>query len=384
MKRLNRSWLAVDLWDVNVLGHRPPTGPARRLAGHVSGDPAGDLHLRDRAGAGVVLGSAALSLLFILFGSTARHDVLSFVAVLALAYFVVTVGSAMQRRHPRLAATTAACAALAIVWIARYDAGQSGRVLVVLYGPILLGAVYFAPRAVAGWQVVAVAVVEAIFATSSAAPSPWLAWIAISGTSAVVVLVATALRERIQALLAELDHAATTDALTGLQNRRAIDVELALRLESAQRVSVILGDLNGFKGLNDRDGHQAGDAALVRVGQLFDAIAPEGAVVGRLGGDEFVVLVNGYSQGELAALATSLVDGTANEFDGKGLTLSVGIAMAPADGTTPDALLRAADRGLYAAKARHYGAAGAERRAGDDRQSPSVTVGRCHTSGSLY
>ena len=106
------------------------------------------------------------------------------------------------------------------------------------------------------------------------------------------------LRAQVKALserLAEAERLADQDALTPLLNRRAFMREVQRAIAVARRheipASVIYFDLDGFKGVNDRYGHAAGDAALVAVGERLLAEVRESDVVGRLGGDEFAVLL---------------------------------------------------------------------------------------------
>jgi diguanylate cyclase (GGDEF)-like protein len=145
----------------------------------------------------------------------------------------------------------------------------------------------------------------------------------------------------------------THDSLTGLLNRRGFDQALA-RLDPATRTgSVLLLDLDGFKAINDLLGHAMGDAALMAVAARLADTVRDGGDVARLGGDEFAVLtqpgvrVGTLARRILAALAAPIV------VDGQTLRVgtSIGIARFPADGATPEAMLRAADAALYAAKA---------------------------------
>ena len=106
------------------------------------------------------------------------------------------------------------------------------------------------------------------------------------------------LRAEVQGLterLAEAERLADRDTLTPLLNRRAFMREVQRAIAVARRhgapASVIYFDLDGFKGVNDRYGHAAGDAALVAVAERLLAEVRESDVVGRLGGDEFAVLL---------------------------------------------------------------------------------------------
>jgi len=161
------------------------------------------------------------------------------------------------------------------------------------------------------------------------------------------------LRER------ELLHAlAHTDALTGLPNRRGLQqaLQAALPGASAQRLqAVFLMDLDGFKAVNDRLGHDAGDLLLQEVARrLRDAL--RGAdVVARLGGDEFVALALDLPSDEAArALADKLLRAVSRPYEFGGQTcrvgLTIGYALAPLDGRDVASLLKRADAAMYAGK----------------------------------
>jgi diguanylate cyclase (GGDEF)-like protein len=117
------------------------------------------------------------------------------------------------------------------------------------------------------------------------------------------------LRSRAERTLA---HHAHHDELTGLYNRRHMVAEIDRALAdlahgSLDQVTVLLLDLDGFKPINDRYGHQAGDAVLRMVASRLAGAASDGDVVGRIGGDEFLVLRRGCGAGELPARAAELV-----------------------------------------------------------------------------
>jgi diguanylate cyclase (GGDEF)-like protein/PAS domain S-box-containing protein len=150
-------------------------------------------------------------------------------------------------------------------------------------------------------------------------------------------------------------HEADHDPLTGLANRRALERTLGAALERAaargRAVGVLMLDLDGFKAVNDRHGHAAGDEVLREVARRLRRSVRERDLVARLGGDEFVVVLT-----DLAAVPDSVerVEAAlAEPFPGvdAALRAAVGVAMFPADGPTVAELLAAADRQMYAAKA---------------------------------
>ena len=159
----------------------------------------------------------------------------------------------------------------------------------------------------------------------------------------------------LHAMEAELTHQAFHDSLTELPNRHMILQRIRSAFDShGQGFSVLCLDLDGFKSVNDTMGHSAGDKLLRQLAaRLRDALGENG-MVGRMGGDEFAVILTGGGADAAMALAGRLREVVERPFqiDEKAVTIatSIGVATAPADGSTPDQLLRAADLALYAAK----------------------------------
>jgi diguanylate cyclase (GGDEF)-like protein len=153
------------------------------------------------------------------------------------------------------------------------------------------------------------------------------------------------LTERQREELAELSR---TDPLTGCLNRRGFSerLEMELACEGAD-VSLIVLDLNGFKEVNDRYGHAAGDELLRWVGSTLQALLRSSDVTGRLGGDEFALLLPGVAAAEARVIADRTVAALAERVGS-----AAGVACHPADGADEDELHRHADADLYAAKAR--------------------------------
>jgi diguanylate cyclase (GGDEF)-like protein len=158
--------------------------------------------------------------------------------------------------------------------------------------------------------------------------------------------------------LAIAEHRAATDALTGLPNARSVRETLTRMVAQAGRsaapLAAIALDLDHFKALNDRYGHQAGDEALAAVGAALRSGVRASDFAGRSGGEEFVVLLPGTDLAggaQAAAKLRELIAGLAVPAVPGGLTASLGVAALPENAGTGDHLLRAADRALYAAKA---------------------------------
>lgn len=169
----------------------------------------------------------------------------------------------------------------------------------------------------------------------------------------------TRAEREVQALQEKLREQSTHDALTGLYNRRYLDDTLTRELSLAQRhgheVSVILGDLDHFKSVNDRFGHLAGDEVLRTFGDLMKGHARSSDIYCRYGGEEFLLVLPQVTT-EIAIERTEQLRrslaATPIPFDDLliSVTASFGIATFPRDGQTADALIAAADKALYAAK----------------------------------
>jgi diguanylate cyclase (GGDEF)-like protein len=147
----------------------------------------------------------------------------------------------------------------------------------------------------------------------------------------------------------ELRHQANTDALTGLPNRASITEALEAAL-THHDAAVMFVDLDGFKEVNDRLGHERGDAVLVEAADRIATSLGRAGTVGRLGGDEFLVVLPSRSERELVAIADRILLSLREPWDeGGAISASIGIARAvPEEGA--DHLLDRADHAMYDAK----------------------------------
>jgi diguanylate cyclase (GGDEF)-like protein len=156
-----------------------------------------------------------------------------------------------------------------------------------------------------------------------------------------------------QVLLIRTSEAlAATDPLTGCPNRRAFLQRLAAAVTRAGRAAptvVCLVDLDGFKGVNDRGGHAAGDAVLQLVAAALGGAVRETDTVARLGGDEFAVLAEVSPAVSAEQLAERLRDAVAAVGRASGVTASVGVAAVRTGDDLHDLLYRA-DSAMYRAK----------------------------------
>jgi diguanylate cyclase (GGDEF)-like protein len=159
------------------------------------------------------------------------------------------------------------------------------------------------------------------------------------------------------ALQAQLERLAMADPLTGVANRRRFD-EALQDIDRHAGYGVVVVDLDGFKDVNDRLGHEAGDELLQAAAGRLAACVRSEDVVARLGGDEFAALIAPIAEpGAVERVASLARSKFAEPVHIADVTLtcvpcSVGIAASPGDGTEPRDVLRAADRAMYRAKAR--------------------------------
>jgi diguanylate cyclase (GGDEF)-like protein/putative nucleotidyltransferase with HDIG domain len=183
-------------------------------------------------------------------------------------------------------------------------------------------------------------------------------WLALTVSLAAVTMLSAVMHGRALRLIDLLGDAAVRDPLTGLLNRRGFQNRLTEEMERAGRagspLSVILGDLDAFKSLNDRHGHREGDRALRAFADLCSRHVHGAAFLARVGGEEFAIVLPGVPESEAVLVAERLrravADGITSP-DGTPVTASFGVAAFPHHGRDPEVLLDHADQAMYAAKA---------------------------------
>lgn len=164
--------------------------------------------------------------------------------------------------------------------------------------------------------------------------------------------------------LVRLERECITDGLTGIYNRRFFDhqllIEHARATRSGKPLSLILLDIDHFKAVNDVNGHQAGDQALIEIAALIQRLSRSDDIVARFGGEELAVISPGtelaQAQRHAERLRTAIKKHTTVRAGNKpcriGVTASIGVAtLHGGEVTEPAAILRRADEALYAAKA---------------------------------
>ncbi len=260
-------------------------------------------------------------------------------------------------RLPRWAVAAGAPASVVGITLVLFFTHLPASPLVILYVPVVVSAFYFYGRA---WAVLQNVLIGAGYGAVLVVDRPegalaW--WILTIGILALAGGLMGRVRDRIQSLVTELEQTARTDPLTGLLNRRTFDRELDMELERSRRaarpVSLMIGDLDHFKLVNDKEGHQAGDSALRILSDIFAEHARRVDMAARMGGEEFALVLPGTDEAGAYMLAERIRRKVSEHFEGKPvrLTISLGIASYPAHGYEVEPLMKAADHALYTAKA---------------------------------
>jgi len=182
-------------------------------------------------------------------------------------------------------------------------------------------------------------------------PSPLLA-VLVPAASAAVLL---AVRGRLEHERDAMREFALSDPLTGIANRRSLlwraDYEIARHTRARRRFALVMLDLDGFKLLNDRFGHPAGDDMLREVALALKRSMRAQDTVARIGGDEFCVLAPETGERGTRRLAARIAQAVGDVTAGvDAVRASLGIAVFPDDGITAADLLQAADQRLLSAK----------------------------------
>jgi diguanylate cyclase (GGDEF)-like protein len=265
----------------------------------------------------------------------------------------------------RAATPMSAHDALVLVQDGRVIAGgPAGASVNIRHGQVEFGSAAFVAKAaqlsVPGASILAVEPVSAVDARINAYRRRLL--FAAALTLALAAGLAARLARpvaRVLGDLARLHGQAQTDALTGLANRRALDERLDDEVDHARRLGTsagfVIADLDSFKSINDRYGHQTGDAVLRAVARIFTEAVRELDLIGRFGGEEIAVVLPGAQLGGARRLAErirkSVEELRVETADGElvGVTASFGAACFPTHGSV-EALVAAADASLYEAK----------------------------------
>ena len=201
---------------------------------------------------------------------------------------------------------------------------------------------------------------ERAFAASSSHMKVVIVIIAVTGAVLLYLLISTIRQVRHREIVElKLRHMANHDLLTNLPNRRQGIEYLTRAMAGGRRhvtqVGVLFIDLDGFKTINDRYGHQAGDEVLIETAKRFLACVRDTDVVARLGGDEFLIVLSDITDETATLRVAELILEAASQpyqfgADEATLSASVGIAFYPHHTDNPDDLIKMADNAMYQAK----------------------------------
>jgi diguanylate cyclase (GGDEF)-like protein len=318
-----------------------------------------------RMGFGIFLLEAVVVLLYLHLTPSGHHRSLLGAIVVAwvvcaLAGFVLAPTIALQPWRTTYSVTWTLASTLAVGLEAMLDSGIRSPILLVLYLPIVYGALMFTPRAALACGVSALAVVAGVAALSRdfGAVEGWgfMLFGTVAGAAALSVAAAVN-RSHIEAheqrLLVQLADLAATDELTGCVVRRVVrqrceeEIERALRTRGS--LSLLMIDVDEFKTINDNFGHVVGDRVLATIGGILrDHVRPFD-VVSRLGGDEFAVLLPETDTTGAVQVAERVFRDLAPRTEVP-VTLSIGVSSLDRSTPTVEHLFDEADMALYQVK----------------------------------
>jgi diguanylate cyclase (GGDEF)-like protein/putative nucleotidyltransferase with HDIG domain len=301
--------------------------------------------------AGATLGLASLAL-----PMRSGANVPALVVMIAIAF---VAGAALVLLAPRVPAFVIplflSLATVQIALAVHFD-GRGSSVYGLYFVWIGMLSFYFLDWRRALIQIALIGAAFAATMTTVEETVPAQRWLMTVGTALAGGLVVAYMRERISLLVAQLTDAARTDPLTGMLNRRALeelfDAELERSRRGARPLSVIVGDLDGFKAVNDGLGHQAGDQALCKLAEELGRWKRRIDMAARVGGEEFALLLPETDERGAFLVAERLRRATQRTFADEHvpLTISFGVASYPDHGADAELLMRAADQALYTAK----------------------------------
>lgn len=230
-------------------------------------------------------------------------------------------------------------------WVQRIGVPQATVVLVglsVVASVLLTLSLYL----VAGWRFS-----QHSFVVSALVPVP-IASLCAGYTLKLIVALEQAMRR--------LEELAMTDSLTGVRNRRCFMQAAALEFERATRhdrpMAIVLIDVDHFKRINDRHGHQSGDQSLIEIARACQQTLRKTDLLARFGGEEFIVLLPETGQREAVQLAERMRSAVSSDVRLPGsvrpgeVTISLGAVALSRSTPTLDVLIQAADQALYDAK----------------------------------
>lgn len=274
---------------------------------------------------------------------------LNFTALVAVALW--------RRRLPRWAGEACTWLCQLIVGGAVWAYGAQSAPFALFYLWFGVYAAWFLPWRRAGVQLVVVTSTYGLALVLAGGGGPAnLQWALTAATLVVVCTLVAVVRHRFDALVESLADSAATDRLTGLANRHSFEDLMEREFERARRanqsLTLVLGDLDGLKAVNDQFGHRAGDEVLRRVAAVLCEQCRQAEPPVRLGGDEFAFVLVATDATVAHNFAERIRVAIRDEFasDAVPVTISLGLASYPRHSPGLADLFRAADDAVYAAK----------------------------------
>jgi diguanylate cyclase (GGDEF)-like protein len=331
--------------------------PPERSSGHLTrGDSSFGVALMAKALGGLYLAGGSLALLTLLLPHAIRPNALGLLIIVANAYVVSAVLVRRARSVPTWLLPVALTWGTTLITGVAYFSAERPSPLIFFYVWIFLYSSYFLTKRQTAAQIAYVGVaygVLLIVAPPSGAAS-W--WVVTMGTLLVTAALIWTMRAHVELLIGRLYDAARTDPLTKLLNRRGfrelLDLELERARRSRQEITLVAADIDHFKTVNDRSGHQIGDIVLQRITDVLESSRRKIDTVARVGGEEFALILPDTDQAGGLVVAERLRRAVLDEFAGDAvpITISFGLAAFPGHGETAASLIHAADDALYAAK----------------------------------
>ena len=327
------------------------SGSANRISGGL------EIRVRANAMAGLYAAGATLALMTVVLPHSPDASEIGLLSIVGAAY-LVAIGLSWQATNlpDWVLPVMLAWGTTSITGVAYFSA-ESPSPLIFFYLWIFLYSAYFFDDWITLMEVGYAGVASAALLIALPPPNGvavW--WLVAMGTLLVGAILIRSMRGRVESLIDRLYDTARTDPLTDLPNRRGFRELLDLELERARRrdsnLTVVVGDLDHFKEVNDRSGHHVGDGVLVRVARLLEGRKRTVDAAARVGGEEFTLVLPDTDSAEAYIVAERLRSELEAEFarDSVPITISFGIATFPEHGHTAGSLLRAGDEALYGAK----------------------------------
>src|SRR4051794_1507684 len=289
-------------------------------------DVAPDARVTARVAALLFAVGGLISFLVVLFPHPSQVDETGFVIV----GIVAEVGAlALYLLAGRLSKGTIQCLIFVGIALISTDIALSGEdrgasvsdnEMLYLWA-VLFAAYFFTARQAAfqvAWAAVCYAVVLWFYSPHDIIATRWIETVFTLGVALLLIVL---LKERVQGLVTRLADAARTDPLTDLHNRRGFEESIEIEIERARRgghpLTLLLGDLDHFKRVNDRLGHAAGDAALTAIGRILRESKRQIDYAARTGGEEFALILPETTEQEAYVVAERLRTQVMEEFAGE-------------------------------------------------------------------